>query len=104
MRSLSEIIRDNNNATEIEKNNNTMPYVAKSNGDKNVFGCDYIGNYIPDGWEVSQKFFVDASGWGRENEMALTPGIFLRKVKKGLGYAITEKGQFQVYITEFKKI
>ena len=103
MRSLSEIIRDNNNGKERAEAENILPYIAKCNNDKNVFKCDFIGDYIPDGWEAIQNFFVDSTGWGRDNEPALTPENFLRKVKKGLGYAITEKGQFQVYITEFKK-
>ena len=62
------------------------------------------------GYELIEQFFVDSSGFGQEGEMALTYKQFIDKV----GYilkenpvvysAITDVGQFQVYIGIFKKI
>lgn len=80
-----------------------MLYKAKSNGDIGVRGCKLIGEKIPLGYELTNTYFVDSSGFGQEGEIALTLGQFLNKVKAGLYYAIKEAGQFQVYINEFKK-
>ena len=80
-------------------------YRAKSNGDVAVFKCGKnIGDKTPIGYEKTDKFFVDNSGFGTDGELALTASAFLTKVKEGFYYAITEIGQFQVYISEYKKI
>jgi len=47
---------------------------------------------------------VDNSGFGSDDETALTPANFLAKVRAGFFYGIIEQGQFQVYIGEFKKL
>ena len=79
--------------------------VAQFDGDSEVFSCPDLENKsIPKGWELKQKHFVDNSGFGAKDEPALTPHQFLAKVKKGKGYAIVEKGQFQVYVGEFEKV
>lgn len=81
-----------------------QPYIAKCNGDPNVFGCPNFGNYRPKGWQLGETYFVDNSGFGSEGEPALTPRQFGFKVKEGFGYAIIEAGQFQVYIGEFERV
>jgi len=81
-----------------------MLYRAKTNGDIGVKGCKVIGDSIPLGYELTESFFVDSSGFGTRGEMALTFDQFLAKVKAGYYYAIKEAGQFQVYINEFKRI
>ena len=81
-----------------------MLYRAKINGDVGVKACKIIGDNIPLGYELTDTFFVDNSGWGADGELALTFEQFLKKVKAGYFYAIKEAGQFQVYISEFKKI
>jgi len=81
-----------------------MLYRAKSDKDIGVKGCKVIGKSIPLGYELTETFFVDNSGFGASDELALTFTNFLDKVKTGRYYAITEVGQFQVYIAEFKKI
>lgn len=68
-----------------------------------------IGDYEPPGWEKVEDLFADSSGFGRENEPALTVRGLKEKVKEYLrepgthGFAITEIGQFQVYVGVFKK-
>ena len=52
-------------------------------------------------FEEVNRFFVDSSGWGQENEPALTTDQFLEKVKAGRYYAIIEAGRFQVYVGEY---
>ena len=54
------------------------------------------------GYENTNTFFVDSSGFGQEGEMALTINQFLKEIKVGYAYGIIEAGQFQVYISEFK--
>ena len=81
-----------------------MLYKAKNNGDIGIKGCKVIGNIIPLGYELTNTFFVDNSGFGTSDELALTFNNFLTKVKKDYFYGIKESGQFQVYIAEFKKI
>jgi len=80
------------------------PYRAEANGDEGVFRAPFLGTYVPKGWKVVEKYFVDNSGCGREGEGAYTAGEFLHAVKAGYGYAILTAGQFQVYIREYRQI
>jgi hypothetical protein len=80
-----------------------MLYRAKSDRDIRVKGCKIIGKAIPLGYERTEVFFVDNSGFGGEG-IALDFEQFLSKVKAGYYYGISDAGQFQVYISEFKKI
>jgi hypothetical protein len=34
----------------------------------------------------------------------LTQGQFIKELKPGMGYAVIEAGEFQVYVGEFKKL
>ena len=63
----------------------------------------FIGSFVPKGWEVTAEYFVDSSGFGGPGEPALTIPAFINKLQVGYGYAITEAGQFQVYISEYRK-
>jgi len=79
------------------------PYIAKLDGDTEVFKMPFMGYYLPKGFEATDnRYFVDNSGFGSESEPALTARQFLTKVKQGLAYGIYEAGQFQVYIQEYK--
>ncbi len=82
---------------------NREPLVAFVDRDEAVFKCPNLGDYVPDGWTLIERLFVDNSGFGSPNEPALTAEQFINKVKEGFGYAIIEEGQFQVYIGVFKK-
>ena len=68
------------------------------------FPFPMIGDYDPPGWELIETHFVDSSGFGDPGEAALTTSQFKSKITVGHGYAITQIGQFQVYVGEFKKI
>ena len=83
---------------------NKQPYVAYEDHDPGVFNCPHLGDYIPEGWVEIEELFVDSSGFGSENEPALTTDQFLEKVKGGLGYAVSEAGQFQVFVRVFKRV
>ena len=65
----------------------------------------YLGDYLPAGWRLDETYFVDSSGWGREDEPALTIDQFDVVVQEhvGAGWAVTEAGQFQVVVGRFEK-
>ena len=104
MFSLEQIVAMNNKATKKAKKEGLQPYIAKYNSDEGVKACPRLGDYIPKGWKVVNTYFVDSSGFGAEDELALTFEQFLKKVKRGFGYALAECGQFQVYINEYKQV
>ena len=104
MHSLQYIQAVNTEKTQEAKKARSKPYIAKVNGDIGVKACPFLANYLPEGYEVINTFFVDKSGFGKEGELALTFNQFLGKVKKGYGYGIKEEGQFQVYINEYRRI
>lgn len=68
------------------------------------FPFPFIGDHVPAGWEEVDSHFVDSSGFGRPGEPALTAGQFLDALEAGYGYAITEAGQFQVYVGKFRRL
>ena len=70
-----------------------------------------LGDYDPPGWErTEESWFVDKTGWGREWEPALTWDRLKDQMREyiaenpGHGFAITEEGQFQLYITAFRPV
>jgi hypothetical protein len=62
-----------------------------------------LGDHVPDGWELVDEFMADASGFGAPDEPALTFDQLVDRLKEGKGYAITQVGQFQVMVGEFKR-
>ena len=60
-------------------------------------------NEDPENYKKTNTFFVDSSGFGQEDEIALTINQFIDKLKIGFSYGIVDSGQFQVYINEYKK-
>lgn len=60
-----------------------------------------IGSHRPKGWKLIEEYFVDSSGLGASDELALTTSQFKAKLKVGRAYAIIEEGQFQVRVGEF---
>jgi len=63
-----------------------------------------LGDFCPDGWEEVDRFFCDSSGLGEPGEPALTTEQLKVHLKVGMGYAVVEAGQFQVYIGEFQRV
>lgn len=62
------------------------------------------------GFELVKEFFVDSSGFGQEDEAALTVNTFNKELESlikdhgVLTAKITGVGQFQVYVGMFKKV
>lgn len=95
-----------------------VPYVpfdedeVESWGNGKPFPFPNLGSYRPRGWTLIEELFCDASGLGSENEPALTPRQLREKVRdiirgdgsKTYGFAITDVGQFQLYVGVFEKI
>ena len=69
-----------------------------------------LGTYRPKGWKLVDHWLCDSSGFGNENEPALTFNQLCDKIRKleaegkHNGYAIIEQGQFQVVLGVFKEI
>lgn len=72
-----------------------------------AFPFPNIGSHRPKGWKLVDSLFVDKSGFGSENEPALTirglKAKLLEQLQEGYGYAIIEEGQFQLSLGVFKK-
>jgi hypothetical protein len=103
MMSIDFIVSEADRATRGARKNKLQPFVAQKDGDEGVFKMPMLGDYLPAGWEFVQSYFVDSSGFGREDEPALTVRNFTRQVKQGYGYGLKQYGQFQVYVNEFKR-
>jgi len=105
MLSLEEIVRMNDKASKRAEKAKLLPYVIKE-GDREKFPpfpFPDFGDYRPKGWESVGEYFVDSSGFGRDDEPALSVSQFLKKLTTGYGYALIEQGEFQVYVGEFVK-
>ena len=71
-----------------------------------------LGDYVPDGWEMTDHFMADSSGFGSPGEPADTPEQLVARIERVLaenpndtiGWAIIEVGQFQVVIGQFRKL
>ncbi len=64
-----------------------------------------IGTYLPRGWKLIDHQLVDKTGWGREDEPALTiRGLlsWVRSAGPGFGFAIIEESQFQILVGRFQ--
>lgn len=106
MMGLAEINRLNREASRKAMHKNTKPFMIKSKAQiENMppFPFPYIGeDYVPEGYKKTNEYFVDSSGFGADDELALSVRQFLDKIEIGKAYAITSAGQFQVYVSEFE--
>jgi hypothetical protein len=66
-----------------------------------------FGSYVPRGWTLHDQLFCDSSGLGAPDEPALTQEQLKAKILEDVangnayGYAITECGQFQLFLGRF---
>ena len=104
MLSIESITSQRRKQSRLARKQGLQPFVAEVNGDENVVNAPFLGHYVPEGWRVTAKYFVDNSGFGAEDEPALTLRGFLKRVRAGFGYGIFEAGEFQVYIREYYPI
>ena len=66
---------------------------------------------LSDEWEETEKqWFVDSSGVGHEDEPALTSDQFLSELRQYIrenpdhGFGLSGVGQFQVYVSAYRRI
>jgi hypothetical protein len=80
------------------------PYIYEEDdkGKFPPFPFPNIGDYRPKGYRLVNQYFVDKTGWGTSSEPALTLDQLLEVLRPGMGYAIIEEGEFQLYIGEFE--
>ena len=77
---------------------------------RRAWGIPFLGPYVPPGWEKVGELFCDASGWGSEDEPALTQRQLAQKIIGGLngpdtlGYGTLSAGQFQVMIGVYRRL
>lgn len=71
-------------------------------GEFRGFPFPYTGGHTPRGYKKTEEYFVDSSGFGAPGELALTVREFISKIKPGYAYALSEVGQFQVYVQEYR--
>lgn len=69
-----------------------------------LFPFPFIGSHRPKGWKLVKRLFVDTSGFGTDNEPALSVTRLAAALEAGYGYALVESGQFQGYLGVFRKI
>lgn len=69
-----------------------------------------LGDHRPAGWRLIDTLFADKTGWGYDDEPALSVAQLTRRVEAinaehnwKVGYAIIEEGQFQAVIGVFAK-
>ena len=101
MMGLGVIKRMNEAACERAREKRLVPYVVKNQNMKPPFPFPNFGDYRPQGWELIDEHFVDSSGFGRDDERALSVNQFREKLQAGHGYALIEQGEFQVFVGEF---
>jgi hypothetical protein len=81
----------------------------KPNVENFIHHIPNLGSYVPKGWAKVDDWFVDSSGFGADDEPALSLKQFLKKAEEEMiahpetGFAITETGQFQVYVGVFRR-
>jgi hypothetical protein len=113
MWSLETINYLNRQAGKKARKRGKSPFVPA--GPENVenwppFPFPNLGDFNPPGWEQTQSWFVDKTGLGERWEPALTWQQLKNELQEyiaenpGHGFAITEEGQFQLYITAFRPV
>jgi len=122
MMSLETIRAMSEEQSEKAAKDNSTPYVPFNADDVNRmpggdnwdgrrgFPFPNIGSYVPNGWvETGESFFVDSSGFGNDNEPALTHQQLNRELmklvedKRRVGLAISEVGQFQLVVSVYER-
>jgi hypothetical protein len=112
MMSIDVIVAVNNEIARQAAKEGLVPYVPSSPDEAtSPFFCPNIGSLKPCGWrKTGATWFVDKTGHGFDDEPALTWKQFRRQVagyilrRPGHGFAITEEGECQVYVTAFRQV
>ena len=76
------------------------------------FPFPHLGPFVPPGWERVEDavWFVDSSGWGRNDEPALSVEQLKNELRQYVadnpdhGFGIIEAGQFQCYVAAYRPV
>lgn len=109
MMSLDTIRQMSDKASRKASRQKSVPYVPYNENEIDnmpSFPFPFLGNFCPKKWvPVGEPIFVDSSGWGADDELALSVSRFknllIDNLKHGYGYGIIEQGQFQVYVQAY---
>jgi hypothetical protein len=102
-----------NKAAREARREGRLPYGFYDSDDVDTSMRDlpFLGSYVPKGYKLVTELFVDASGFGREDEPAFTFREFCQRIRCDIEqygnpyfYAIREAGQFQVYVGVYRKV
>jgi hypothetical protein len=111
MMSLEAIIAINNRIAEEAAAKHLEPFLPSSPDDTDNWPPYPFPNLgrVPDGWEVTEEFFVDKTGFGRHSEPALTIDEFKTFAYDHIldhpedGFAVIEEGPFQMVVAALKR-
>jgi hypothetical protein len=116
MMSLAAIRQLSRDAAVIACRHNKIPFVFEQEdiddfkahlaaGRTIQFLIPLLGDYLPQGWRSTdrQPLFVDTTGFGREDEPAMTTRAFVEAFKPGKGYGVIECGESQAFIREYER-
>ena len=110
MMSIEYILALADEAGEVAKEAGEEPYVYQVEETVGApFPFPNLGSYRPLGWEMGEYHTVDKTGWGAEDEPALTHRQLValiesvREERPNTGWAIIEEGQFQLVVAQFRQ-
>ncbi len=106
MMSLEQIKSISSEAASKAKKKRTKPFVIRNKKDLDLLKTrkkviPFLGDYVPEGFYIKEEWFVDSSGFGQPGESAKTITHFfndLGDLDYPFALAITEAGEFQVYV------
>ena len=110
MMSIETIASFEEEAGQKARANRSVPFVParKATAEQYAKKIPNLGSYRPQGWAFQESKLVDKSGFGAEDEPALTIGQLGKWIEDGMsegyGYAIISEGQFQVDIARFTDV
>lgn len=111
MRSIESIMAEADEAAAKARDEGLEPYVFDTKPSLyNPYPFPFLGSFVPKGWQQTKYYLVDSSGFGAPDEPAMTIEQFHDHVLETIeadpetGFAIIQNGQFQVKISEYKKI
>jgi hypothetical protein len=115
MMDIGTILEMNRERGEVAEEEGREPYAFARKETARLYDGDLsplkkipdLGSYVPDGFEFVAKYFVDSSGFGAPGELAMTADEFAKVIARNgpnAFYGIGEVGQFQVHISEFRRV
>lgn len=110
MMSAEQIAYESDKAARVAARQGKRPYVPWNLEELDTyppFPFPFIGSFSPPGWTEIDSAFVDSSGFGQDDEPALSASQFKHwlaaqlAAHPGVGFAVTAAGEFQVYVAAF---